>query len=127
MCRLVVWKKARAPASKRRLEAGRYQPGMVIAVLEDGQSPGAKVESAEWAELVDLPGVDKMKVRHLLMPMIADIDETKLPRKRATGVDLAALRAISRDKTEADVETSRFTFDHVDDERVIGGSPRVFG
>lgn len=135
MCRLLVWDVDRPAHADDRIEAGRYQRGMVVAVVEDGQAHMSDEQFARgWWKIVEIPDVPGSRVVSLLAPMISDIDQTKLPRKRHSGFDMESLtnargvippgRLIA---AESDLEDHRKTYDYVTDSSQIGGDPQVIG
>ena len=139
MCRLLVWDLDRPEHPDAHIEAGRYQRGMVVSILDDGQHPGTDIAALGWWVLVDLPGVPKAKAEIYVTPMLEDIDKSKLPRKRLNGVALDALAtekgrakdaatAVDRiEATEADLTAKKVVFTYVADPAMIGPDPLVIG
>jgi hypothetical protein len=130
MCRLIVWNKPRPAADDPKLEAGRYQVGMVVAVLDDGQHPGTAVERLGWWRVIDLPGVARADMEYLTAPQPADVDSANLPRKRWNVIDLSGLTVradgtVRTTKTVIEGRASRAQY--VRDSRVIGSDPKVIG
>lgn len=154
MCRLIVFNVVRPPADEARLEAGRYQQGMVVCVLEDDQDPGSDIWTLGYWRVIDIPGVAKADMEYLGSSMPDDIDTSKIPRKRANLLDLNVLPIplvalpsrggprfangpqgnVADDAViqpeEVDLQTiidATILVDYVDDPAQIGPDPQVIG
>lgn len=128
MCRLVIWDKDREPHKDALIESGRYQLGMVVDVLEDGQDPGSDIWKLGFWRVVDMPGVKKAEMEYLTSRMPPDTDSKKLPRKRWNALDLQSIPAQPDANTEkAVVEQAKVVLDYVQDDKQIGDDPRVIG
>lgn len=131
MCRLIVWDMVRDPVPDVQLQAGKYERGMVVAVLEDGQDPGSDVWKLGWWRVVDLPGTPRDDMEYLTHPMPASADKTLLPRKRWNILDMNAL-PVSLDgsavvSSEVSVQLAQSTATYLSDPTQIGTDPQVIG
>lgn len=120
----------REPLADARLQAGKYERGMVVSVLEDGQDPGEDVWKLGWWRVVDLPGVAREDMDYLTHPQPASIDKTQLPRKRWNILDIDALpvsKGTAVEVTQQDIQSVQATAEYISDPVQIGADPQVVG
>jgi hypothetical protein len=129
VARLIVWQKPHVESKDPEFEAGRYIPGNVISVLDDGADPGSDVRASDWWQIVDVPG-KKVDYDYLTAGQPKDADAAKLPRKRWNVVD-TSLATVIADGTYAmsalEVSTATVQADYIIDPAIIGADPQVIG
>jgi hypothetical protein len=130
MCRLVIWAKVRLPVLDIRREAGRFQPGMVVSVLPDGQHPGLDFDRLKWWSIVDIPGVSVEEMEYLTHHMPEDIDKSKLPRIRWRFLDKDQINITGGVTIQVNRnQIARFekVMDYLIDNTILGEDPQVIG
>jgi hypothetical protein len=125
MCRIVIFNKARLTEADPIREAGRYRVGDVVQVLEDGAELGTDIDLLGWFQIVDVPGVPKFVLFGLQSPMVKDIDETKIPRKRQFQLPIEP--TMYTVKTRGEVEASATRNEYVQEIAFLGPSESVLG
>lgn len=111
MARLIVWSRARPDSGDARKEAGRYQRGMLVSCLEDGQALGRDIErgyplghqaTAPWWRVIDVPSAAVSDFNHLLSPQLPR--DGILPRKRLNKIDLDQIETAAAAKIGRDLQ-----------------------
>ena len=101
MARLVVWTKDVPVLDDKAFANRKYQPGMVVDILEDGQHAGLDVEGDKalgWWRMIEAPGTLSDYANLLGSdpefhdPLEYDAKPT-FPRKRVNRLDIEAIEA----------------------------------
>lgn len=101
MARVVIYAGDKEPSPDAILDAARYDRGMVVDVLEDGQSLGKEGDKNPLFSVVEFPGASVEKLRFLLAgearPQGIDPD-LKVPlRRRVQKLDVAVAESFAKD------------------------------
>lgn len=108
MCRLVIRNRDKTNPDSKFLDAECMKAGMVVSILDDGQSLGAKGDLYDGWTVLEMKGVPKEEMEHLLERQQGDKLVTPLLGRRQWKVDIAghdaALAAAKAElaKTDAD-------------------------